>query len=79
MDGGYGWGPSSPKTWGALDKIGKISPDNKSVTFSEQQTVSVKGIISANYDIAIGDPAGIYELKVIIDDKLVKNFNFILK
>jgi len=71
--------PVPPKSWGSLEKVGKISSDNKTLTIVEKQNVSPKGMISYAFNVADGYPQGIYEIKVVIDDSQVKHFNFILK
>lgn len=71
--------PTPPATWGDLEKLGKVSSDGKSMVVETVQNVSPKGNLSFVYNIAQGDPVGIYQLKVTVDGSYTKKFAFVMK
>jgi len=68
--------PASPERWSPeADGIQTISPDGK-VSVVERETSPRHGMIYNAWLVAPGDPKGLYKIRVFIDNKLVKEFQF---
>jgi hypothetical protein len=69
--------PSPPATWGSgeLQSRQSISEDRR-VSVIEREVEPDEGMIFNVWDVAPGDPAGRYVIRVIIDDTLERVFEF---
>jgi hypothetical protein len=72
--------PSPPETWEAGQKKGSqsISSDKKTYV-TEHQVKPVQGIISSGWRVVPGDPKGRHVLRVIIEGKAERTFEFDVK
>jgi hypothetical protein len=69
--------PAAPQTWGDGEKQGEhtISPDRK-LCVTEQEVVVDRGLVFNAWEVAPGDPRGRYIIRVFVNDRLVRIFEF---
>lgn len=69
--------PSAPESWGVGEKLGlhKISEDRK-VAITEGEVTPDRGFIFNAWTIAPGDPKGRYVIRLSIEGRFVKEFQF---
>ena len=71
--------PKKPETWGGPSRPDRLIVDDGRACISKRTQPVVDGVISQIWGLAPGDPNGIYEFKVYVDDKLIGDFKFEVK
>jgi hypothetical protein len=66
--------PSAPAYWG-LGPDTRLNED-RTVAITERRVSPTDGWLSREWTMTAGDPAGDYEMRVFLDDQLVKTFRF---
>lgn len=69
--------PSPPATWGIQNSTAQhtISADRRTLT-TEREVVPNRGIIHNVWGVAAGDPKGAHVVRVYVEGKLVRTFEF---
>jgi hypothetical protein len=67
--------PAKPATWGDLDETNTMSADGRTLTTVKTDTLNDGAIFNA-WEIAPGDPAGKYVMRVFVEGELVSTFEF---
>lgn len=71
--------PAEPKQWGGIDgneySLSKLSGDRK-VSETTMFYKPLDGWISHGWCVADGDPTGPYSIKVLVEDRLIHEFEF---
>ena len=69
--------PEAPESWGDPETLGKrrISKGAK-VSNTERVVEPVNGQISNAWAVAKGDPPGLYKIRVFVEGKLARTFEF---
>jgi len=72
--------PEKPETWGSSDPaVSKsVSADGLTVT-TEREVVPIRGMLLSMWTVAPGDPQGRHTIRIYIDGRPVRNFEFELK
>jgi hypothetical protein len=69
--------PAAPATWGGPDPSATRSmSDDARTTITEREVSAQDGVILHAWSVAAGDPAGTYRMRVSIDGRLVRTFEF---
>jgi len=69
--------PAAPATWGGPERIGTRSmSDDGRTTITEREVTLHNGAIFNSWSVAPGDPTGTYRMRVTIEDRLVRTFEF---
>jgi hypothetical protein len=69
--------PVAPKVWNSPDSGGdfKVSPDGRTGT-TEADAIIEDGALMHAWAVADGDPAGAHVIRLYLEGKLVRTFNF---
>lgn len=72
--------PSAPTIWGGAEPQGSQSiSEDKRVSIIEREVEPDQGLISNSWAVAPGDPKGRYTIRVIIENRLERVFEFEVK
>ena len=69
--------PAAPATWGESHEgtTQRVSPDRRTSVKEADATLPL-GVLSNSWTVAPGDPKGRYVIRLFIDGKLVRTFEF---
>ena len=70
--------PASPATWNIKDSTAQhsVSEDGLTLTSEKEEVVPDSGLIFSMWGVAAGDPKGHHVMRVYVEDKLVRTFEF---
>ena len=70
--------PAKPATWDTQGSTAQyfLSKDGRTL-ITEREVTPVNGIISNTWEVAAGDPKGLYIMRVYIEGKLIQVFEFV--
>jgi hypothetical protein len=72
--------PAEPATWGGPEPIGTRSmSDDRRTTITERDVSPQNGVIFNSWAVATGDPSGTYRMRISIEGRLVRTFEFQVK
>lgn len=71
--------PKKPETWGGPSRPDRLIVDDGRTCISTLKLPVIGGMISQVWGFAPGDPNGVCQFKVYVDDKLIGDFKFEVK
>lgn len=72
--------PSSPATWGAPEPFGsRATSDDGRSTITEREVHPKNGVLFNYWAVAPGDPKGIYRMRISIEGREIRTFEFEVK